>query len=384
MVARVRAGESMRSVGRDFGVGLQTVQWWVNRARGRVLDEVDWSNHPPIPRRIFRTDGQIEDLVLRLRGELKEGSDLGEFGARAIHRELVARNEQAIPSIRTIGRILDRRGALDGRRRIRRPAPPRGWYLPDVARRRAEVDSFDIIEGLGVGGRSRIEVLTVVSLHGGLPGAWPQGIVTSKAAVEAVLRHWRDFGLPRYVQFDNDPIFQGGHHGRDSIGRLMRICLSLGVIPVFAPPRESGFQAAIESFNGRWQAKVWHRFHFDSLEGVQERSRRYIDAVRRRSVERIDAAPSRRPFPSHWEHDIQTHPRGQVVFLRRTSGAGVVSMLGRNFRVDALWPHRLVRADVDLDHEIIRFHALRRKDPSHQPLLAQIPYALPRRRFRGR
>ena len=31
------------------------------------------------------------------------------------------------------------------------------------------------------------------------------------------------------VQFDKDAIFQGPHHHRDSIGRVTRLCLSLGV-----------------------------------------------------------------------------------------------------------------------------------------------------------
>jgi len=77
--------------------------------------------HPPIATKIRRTDATIEDLVVSLRRELKDTSDLGEYGARAIHRELVVRaHEAAPPSVRTVGRILERRGALDGKRRIRR------------------------------------------------------------------------------------------------------------------------------------------------------------------------------------------------------------------------------------------------------------------------
>ena len=66
-------------------------------------------------------------------------------------------------------------------------------------------------------------------------------------------------------QFDNDTRFQGPHQHRDVVSRVMRLCLSLGVTPVFAPVREHGFQNAIENLNGRWQAKVWSRFHHESL-----------------------------------------------------------------------------------------------------------------------
>ena len=138
----------MRQVARDFGVSLAAVQRWVQRARDRRLDRVDWSDRPEgCPRSPRRTPAEMEDLVLAIRKELKEHSALGEFGGLAIRRELAARS-------------LERRGALDGRYRARRPAPPRGWYLPNLTDGRAELDSFDIVEGLFT--------------EGGLRGGGPQ------------------------------------------------------------------------------------------------------------------------------------------------------------------------------------------------------------------
>jgi putative transposase len=381
MVTAVREGASMRSVARAHDVSLSTVQWWCRRTRGRPVDQADWSDQPPIAHRIRRTQDAVENRVLVLRRELKETSDLGEYSARAIHRELVAEGAGAVPSVRTIGRILERRGALDAGRRMRRPPPPPGWYLPEAGQGRAELDSFDTVEGLTLEGGLRIEVLNVISLHGGLPGSWPQPLVTAKTAVEALLEHWREFGLPTYAQFDNDTTFQGSHHGQDALGRVVRTCLRLGVTPVFAPPQESGFQAAVENFNGRWQAKVWTRFYHQSLAALRERSQRYIGAYRARAAARIEAAPPRRPFLPSWQSDLQAYPEGLVVFIRRSSEAGVVSLLGRPFDVDPLWPHRLVRCEVHLSAELIRFHALRRREPHHQPLLRETPYRFPRKRF---
>lgn len=120
-------------------------------------------------------------------------------------------------------------------RRIRAPSrtcTPPGWYLPGVSQRRAELDSFDIIEGFIPEGGVRLEAPTsVVSLHGGLPGSSPRTLVTARIAVEA-----------------------------------------------FAPLQESGFQAAIENLNGRWYAKVWLRVHHDSLVELQQASARYVAA----------------------------------------------------------------------------------------------------------
>src|SRR5205085_4991562 len=122
-----------------------------------------------------------------------------------------------------------------------------------------------------------VEVLNGVSLHGGLVCSRPRGgAVTAKSTMDALLEHWRRFGLPAYAQFDNDRIFAGAHARPDTLGRVVRLCLSLGVTPVFAPPRETGFQAAVENYNGRWQAKVWARFEHDALASVLSRSDRFI------------------------------------------------------------------------------------------------------------
>ncbi|HEX9693319.1 MAG TPA: hypothetical protein VGA22_14595 [Gemmatimonadales bacterium] len=378
----MRRGVALRAVARRFGVALSTVQWWVRHAGLQRLDRVDWSDRSRRPHRIHRTPQAVEDAVLVLREELRAHSVLGEYGAPAIHRALQGQARETVPSLRTVSRILTRRGVLDSRRRVRRPAPPPGWYLPLVASGDAELDSVDVIEGLKIDHGPTIEVLTAISLHGGLTGAWPTRYVTAKGVVHTLERHWGDVGLPTFAQFDNDTVFQGAHQHRDCISRVMRLCLQLGVTPVFAPPREHGFQAAIESFNGRWQAKVWARYHHANLRAVQQRAARYTRAHRQRVAVRIEAAPVRRLIPAAWHLDLQRQPQGTVVFLRRTDPHGRVSLLGHRVLVDRQWTHRLVRAEVDLLAGEIRCYALRRRNPADQPLLRVTPYALPRRPFR--
>jgi hypothetical protein len=164
-----------------------------------------------------------------------------------------------------------------------------------MAEGRAELDSFDLIEGLSVRGQG-FEVLNVVSLHGGLVASWPMAIMRAKSILPAMVEHWRAVGLPAYAQFDNDMRFQGPYNRPGLLSRIVRTCLSLGVTPVFVPPRETGFQAAIENYNGQWQAKVWSRFTFGSLAQVQRQSACYVQAHRARRRPRIEAAPARRPM----------------------------------------------------------------------------------------
>jgi len=381
MVAEVRRGASRRAVAKKFGVSKSQVDRWVHRAGDKRLDRVDWSDKPSGPRTPHNKSSlEVEEQVLAIRKELKEVSALGEYGAEAIHREMVERKYANILPVRTVNNILQRRGQFDGKKRVRRQPPPKGWYLPNLADGRCELDSFDIVEGLVLEGAKNVAVLNGISLHGGLVASFTRSRMTAKIAVNCILGHWRAFGFPDYVQFDNDTVFQGPRKP-DALGRVVRMALSLGVSPVFAPPRETGFQASIESYNGRWQAKVWNRFHFNSRRELAAQSDKYVRAVRRRAATRMEGAPNRWEVPEDWQPDYQ-NPEGIIIFIRRTTDTGNVTLLGRTFPVSATWPHRLVRSEVHLTGGTIDFYALRRRDPSCQPLLKSLEYHFPKRPFK--
>lgn len=167
-MAEVRAGAGQREVARRHGVSLATVQLWIERAGDLPLDAVDWRNRPRARHRSSRTGDAMEELVVETRRVLRVVSPLGEYGAGTIRRELECRDDLPgpLPAVRTIGRILARHGALEARRR-RHPAPPPGWYLPDLGARRVELDSFDVIMGTLLRGEIPLDVLTGISLHGG-------------------------------------------------------------------------------------------------------------------------------------------------------------------------------------------------------------------------
>lgn len=381
MVRRVRRGESMHTVAARFKSSVCTVSRWVKRAEGLRLDRVDFSNHKP-GRAWNRTAADVERRIVALRTSLREESVLGEYGAGAIKAALDAEIPGA-PSQAAINRVLSRRGLQDRVRRIRRPAPPKGWYLPEVAAGRAEVDCFDFIEDLKIANGPLINVLTAKSLHAALTNAWVLLKLSAKDSIACVQARWQGDGLPAYAQFDNDTVFQGAHQFANAVGRISRLCLALKVIPVFVPPLEHGMQNTIEGFNALWQAKVWQRHRVADIQELQACSNRYIAAHRARSQPAAEAAPPRLPMPKHFELNLHAPLQGQMIFIRRTSESGQVHLLGRRFAISPDWPHRLVRCEVDFDHHCIRCFALRRRAPTEQPLLATIEYHRPNKPFYG-
>lgn len=381
MVGAVRTGTSMRAAARRFGVSVGSVAFWVARVHGMRLDRVDFDDRKP-GSAWNRTSATLERRILALRTKLHR-SVLGEYGAPAIHAALEAAHTKQVPALATINRVLARHGAQDYAHRIRRPAPPRGWYLPALAVGSAELDSFDLIEDLKIANGPLISVLTGTSLHGGLVDAWPLHPVRAKAVLQRLVERWRNEGLPDYAQFDNDTLFQGAHQFADTVGRVSRLCLALGIVVVFAPPREPGFQNAIEGFNGLWQAKLWQRYQFRDLAQLRQLSSRYISAHRTRSAARREQAPKRRAFPKGFQLELNAPLNGTIIYLRRTDDAGRVHLLGQTFPVAKTWLHRLVRCEVDFAAAQIRFYALRRRQPEEQALLRVTAYHRVYKPFKG-
>jgi hypothetical protein len=306
----------------------------------------------------------VERRIVALRRWLRQHDPLGYVGPQAIREHLLAQAGDA-PSARTIARILRRRGALP-QKRHRHPPPPPGWYLPKVAAGLAELDQLDVVEGLQLRRQGSVEVLNAISLWGKLALAEPSARGWRVDTILAALRsHWQRWGRPDYLQMDNDTRFAGSPRAVRRLGRLIRFCLAEGVVPVFAPPRETGFQAAIERFNGLWQAKVWQRFRHRDLRQLRSRSRAFLAAHRARQVRE---APLRRGTPNAVAH--------HVVFLRRTDARGRIWVLGAHLTIAPHWSHRLVRATLNVSTQSLLCHALHRRHPSHQPLLKAIRFSL--------
>lgn len=377
MVRLVRAGQSQRSVAQQFGVSLGTVQLWLRRAGDAPLEKVNWGDASHAPRNHpNQTPQEIERKVLEARKRLQQ-SDLGEFGAQAIHTALLEQGVEPVPSVTTIHRILRREGAYDKPKRIRRPPPVKGWYLPEVARAKAEIDETDFVEALFLDGSPQeYFALNTLSLHSGFCASWLTQTPRTDFVLERLLSHWRTFGLPDYAQFDNGKAFSGPHLLLHSLGRVIRLCLSLEVVPVFSIPSEFGIQSAIESYNNRWQQKVWQRFTFLSLAEAQAASDRYVQAARQKVRLRSEQAPQRRPFPSLWQEPKSIPAKGRLVLLRRANAGSVVEVFGRSLTMKQEWSHRLVRCEMDIATKSLSVFGLRRATPEIQPLLGEWNFSL--------
>jgi hypothetical protein len=154
------------------------------------------------------------------------------------------------------------------------------------------------------------------------------------------------------------------------------------VIPVFTPPRETGFQASIESDNGRWQRSVMDRFYFENLRAVQRQSERYVKATRAKNASRRDSTVSRWEIPLMWKLEYVQKPKGKVIFIRRTDDHKQLEVMGHRWILPTAGSHRLVRAELDLTANEISFYRLRRREPDVHEYLGTAEYHFPNKPFK--
>ena len=360
-VERARAGEDHRSIWASLGQSRSWFYKWLQRAEE---DDDDWfRDRPPgTDDPANRSPKEIEDLVEFARRHLY-GRELF-CGPQAIRWYLEESGVRPLPSLSTIGRILRRRDLTH--KRTGRYRPKGVPYPAPEAARPNDVHQADF-----VGPRflrtaqatRRFYVLNAVDVKTGRCAV--EALTAGKGDMDAAIwRIWRRLGLPRYWQVDNEMIFHGSPQHPHTLGPLARLCLPLGIEPVFIPPREPWRNGVVEKFNDYWGQRVWQardltglidlRRECLALERRHNRHWRYSKLGGRTPREALSSAgvalrfPATGTIPSDWP----TRPEaGKYHLIRFIRGDGKLDVFGEKFTVDPDLRYEYVWATVDVKEQ---------------------------------
>lgn len=72
--------------------------------------------------------------------------------------------------------------------------------------------------------------------------------------LESLVHVWHHLGLPEKVRFDNRRECCGCGHPARYLNRVIRLCLYLGIEPVFIPKDLPQRNGSVQNFNGRFPA----------------------------------------------------------------------------------------------------------------------------------
>lgn len=289
------------------------------------------------------------------------------IGAKAIHLELKALGSPEVPPVRTIHHwfvqedLVDHPTKQSGEEKASKPIP---LPVADAVNRVQQLDLKGPVYLQGSSTKYYLAVLRDRYSHrcaiDVLDCREAQGIVAFLVA------NWHWLGLPDYLQLDNALEFRGSTRYPRSFGKVIRVAVSLGIEPVFNPPREPWRNGGIEWFNG-FLGKRLLQVNFEDVQAFQTEARACQDQCNQihRLAEHDGLTPNeiatqaklRFPPNGYSHHQSKKLPldRGFVSFVRLVRKSGRITLgAGDRFIVNPDLAYQYVLARVDLAQKLVR------------------------------
>lgn len=345
----------------DLAHTLHRSRQWLNKWWHRFLEQgpaglKSQSRRPQrTPRRYSDT---IRCAIGRARRHLQQAV-VGLIGPPAIRTQLQVWRIRPLPSCSTIARVLRSQGFT----RTHTPAAREPAYCPHPqATPTFHLQAMDWTAHFVHGGAVIYAFNTVAyETRDACSRTYSNKKATTVCAY--ALQVWHGFlGLPEALQIDNDGAFSGGRRGPRVFSRFVRLCLYLGIEPIFTPFREPERNELVESVNGLWQKAFWRRRQFRSVGQVHranpEFERWYREAYQPPALDGRTPrqAAQHEPRVRLTTAQIRTIPErlpitaGRVHFLRPVEADGAITLLNERWPVGrryagqyvwaVIWTHR--------------------------------------------
>jgi len=351
----------------------------------RRFDEVGWQglrsrSRSPLHRSTRYSD-HIRHVVVAMRQRLLKRR-VGLSGPQAIQDELrQATLLRRVPSLATIKRILH------DAHLIHHPHPPKRGYFPQPTPSSTYVlHAMDWTARYLTGG-AKLFVFHTVDVQ---TRALSQTLHTNKrgATVQAhALAAWQHLGLPDGLQLDNDAAFNGGYKVPRVFGAFVRLCLYVGIEPIFLPVGEPKRNRVVERLHGLWSRTFWRTHRFDNLAEVRRAAPQFVrfythryhppplqgmtpgqaeaQVTRRQlTAEEIGLLPSELPLTA-----------GRVHFLRLVTAQGQITLLNETWPVGERLAGQYVWASINTARRRLQIYH-RRSSQARVRLVKEFRYAL--------
>jgi transposase InsO family protein len=295
---------------------------------------------------VNRTPPHIERAVISIRRRLAARATpqtrYSRVGAVQIRSELETLGYSPLPSLRTIERIVSRAGLTCPPLRLS-PQLARSEYPGPRAQDTNQVHQVD-----GVGPRylkadaPRYYFLVCKDVFD--QSIYMEFVNNRKmdTVLEFLVHSWQQLGLPEKVQFDNGREFCGFGKRARYFSRVIRLCLRLGVEPVFIPPGMAEHNGSVENFNGWFQPLLLQK-PFRRPGDVRRELRGLMKTVNEEHIHlrlghqtatQYRRSQQLRKLPT----DFSIEPKlsiavGKVTFIRLVTIGGHIHILGQRFKI---------------------------------------------------
>lgn len=264
-IQRYEAGESATRICRSLGQSRQWLYKWLQRRQELSQDCSPKRAHN-------RTPIEIEEMVIEARRKL-QNTKYAQIGVNAINRELYLQGLSPLPAS-TVKRIL-KRGGLQ---RKKLPYVPKGKAYPKPeALCVNNIHQADIVGPRYIKAHGRFYSLNVMDITTHRITINPSRRKDDGSIAEGLIDTWKKLGIPDFLQMDNELSFRGSNRYPHSLGLVLRLCLSLGIQPVFIPRGEPWRNGEVESFQDTFDKAFFRSQLFPSFKELCLEAPRFED-----------------------------------------------------------------------------------------------------------
>jgi hypothetical protein len=265
-ISRYEKGESPKEIYTDLEKSKSWFFKWLKRYK---LEESHWSeSRSRRPRKSpKKTPSKIRDLVRDTRIAL-EKTKYSQIGAFSVSYH-ISKEGGTPPSVATINRIIKKEGLV----RKKPKYVPKGKDYPDI-----EVALSNTLHQIDVVGPRYLKNLkfysaNIIDAYDRRVSVKPVATQNRIAIISSLLNSWQSLGIPKYLQLDNKLPSRGSNRYPHSFGAVIRLCLYMGIEPVFIPIAEPWRNGIIEHFQNVFDKAFFRTQVFDGYSNLYKEAK---------------------------------------------------------------------------------------------------------------
>ncbi len=248
--------KSVTEISVQLGRSRQWVYKWIKRYEKGSANWFDENSRRPKVS-LSKTPEATEHSIIRARKSL-ENNPFSQTGAISIQYALRDLAEP-VPSIWTINRVIKRNGLT------RKPSKyvSKGYEYP---KHFIDTQQMDLIGPCYLGTGKRFYGVSIISELSHAAKTYPKSNKSSVCVAQSLVDYWKTFGLADALQMDNELSFRGSNRHPRSLGIVLRLALSLHVVPVFIPIKEPWRNGIVERYNQTYERHVLKSVYCQNME----------------------------------------------------------------------------------------------------------------------
>ncbi len=289
------------------------------------------------------------------------------------------------PSLSTINRILKRKGLIEKDQNKKKSIKEKPYYPHVHAGYSGHVQQLDLVTPRYIRGYGKIVSVNRIDVYSNQANLAQYDSKGADSILLFIIDDWRAFGIPKYLQLDNEASFRGSLYHKRTFGKLTRFCLNFGVEIIFIPFSEPWRNGCIENFNGLFEERVWSFESFTDLDHIKCESKKfrnkhnhYQTYKKEHFSKQHPISHTKRYFPEAFCFNVLTElpiTKGKVHFIRFTDNDGCINVLNESILVGKKHSCEYVWATIFTEHQELKVYYKSTKD-SPKEIIKTMAYAL--------